>query len=124
MFTYRDLSSGQMSRDMTLYVDADGRAYHIYSSEENLTLQIACLTDDYTDYTGRYVRVAPAGHNEAPALFRHKGKYYMITCSHSSESRIRFRFSGNRLAFGRSERIKVYGPVGVSLTAIPVRAAL
>lgn len=79
MFTYRDLSSGQMSRDMTLYVDADGRAYHIYSSEENLTLQIACLTDDYTDYTGRYVRVAPAGHNEAPALFHHNGKYYMIT---------------------------------------------
>ena len=79
MFTYRDLRSGQMSRDMTLYVDADGRAYHIYSSEENLTLQIACLTDDYTDYTGRYVRVAPAGHNEAPALFHHNGKYYMIT---------------------------------------------
>lgn len=77
--TYRDLERGQMSRDMTLYCDTDGRAYHIYSSEENLTLQIALLTDDFTDYTGRYIRVAPAGHNEAPALFRHKGKYYMIT---------------------------------------------
>ncbi len=77
--TYRDLEQGQMSRDMTLYRDIDGRAYHIYSSEENLTLQIALLTDDYTDYSGRYIRVAPAGHNEAPALFRHGGKYYMIT---------------------------------------------
>ena len=30
----RDLDGGQMSRDMTLYVDEDGKAYHIYSSEE------------------------------------------------------------------------------------------
>lgn len=26
---------------MTLFVDDDGKAYHIYSSEDNLTLQIA-----------------------------------------------------------------------------------
>lgn len=32
----RDLDGGQMSRDMTLYVDEDGKAYHIYSSEETL----------------------------------------------------------------------------------------
>ncbi len=41
LFTKRDLKDGQMSRDMTIYVDDDGKAYHIYSSEENLTLQIA-----------------------------------------------------------------------------------
>ena len=41
LFVKRDLEGGQMSRDMTLYVDDDGIAYHIYSSEENLTLQIA-----------------------------------------------------------------------------------
>ena len=49
LFVKRDLEGGQMSRDMTLYVDDDGIAYHIYSSEENLTLQIAQLTDDYQD---------------------------------------------------------------------------
>ena len=75
----RDLEGGQMSRDMTVYVDDDGKAYHIYSSEENLTLQIAELTDDYTAHTGRYVRVAPGGHNEAPAIFKHNGTYWMIT---------------------------------------------
>ncbi len=50
LFVKRDLEGGQMSRDMTLYVDDDGIAYHIYSSEENLTLQIAELTDDYLSH--------------------------------------------------------------------------
>jgi len=75
----RDFDSGQMSRDMTLFVDDDGKAYHVFSSEENLTLHIAELTDDYLHHTGRYTRVAPAGHNEAPALFKHNGTYWMIT---------------------------------------------
>ena len=75
----RDFPKGQMSRDMTLYVDDDGKAYHIFSSEENLTLHIAELTADYLHHTGRYTRVAPAGHNEAPAIFKHDGTYWMIT---------------------------------------------
>jgi hypothetical protein len=79
LFVRRDFESGQMSRDMTLYVDDDGKAYHIYSSEENLTLQIAELTEDYLNYSGKYVRVAPGGHNEAPAIFKKDGKYFMIT---------------------------------------------
>lgn len=70
---------GQMARDMTLFVDDNGTAYHIYSSEENLTLHIAELTDDYLAHTGRYVRVAPGDMNEAPALFKHRGRYWMIT---------------------------------------------
>ena len=79
MFVRRDLESGQMSRDMTLYVDDDGKAYHIYASEENLTLHIAELTDDYLNYTGRYICVEPGGHNEAPAIFKKDGTYWMIT---------------------------------------------
>ncbi len=79
LFVRRDRAGGQMSRDMTLFVDDDGKAYHIYASEENLTLQIAELTDDYLDYTGRYVRVDPTGQNEAPALFKKDGRYYLIT---------------------------------------------
>ncbi|MFT4202647.1 MAG: glycoside hydrolase family 43 protein [Chitinophagaceae bacterium] len=79
LFVRRDLAGGQMCRDMTLFVDDDGKAYHIYSSEDNLTLQIAALSDDYLNYTGQYVRVAPGGHNEAPTLFKKDGKYYMIT---------------------------------------------
>ena len=76
----RTLPAGQMARDQTIFVDpCDGRAYHIYSSEDNLTLQIAELTPDFTAHTGRYTRVAPCGHNEAPAIFRHGDTYWMIT---------------------------------------------
>ena len=74
-----DFETGQMSRDMTLYVDDDGKAYHIYAAEENLTLNIAELSDDYLSHSGRYIRVAPAGHNEAPAIFKRNGTYWMIT---------------------------------------------
>ena len=75
----RDFGTGQMSRDMTLFVDDDGKAYHIFSSEENYTLQIAELTADYLHHTGRYTRMAPGGHNEAPAIFKKDGTYWMIT---------------------------------------------
>ena len=75
----RDLPGGQMSRDMTVFIDDDGTAYHIHSAEENLTLNIAELTPDYLDYTGRYIRLAPGGHNEAPTIFKRNGVYWMIT---------------------------------------------
>lgn len=74
----RDLQGGQMARDMTLFVDDDGKAYHIYASEENQTLQIAELTDDYTAHTGRYVRAFVGRSMEAPAMFKHDGKYYLM----------------------------------------------
>lgn len=79
LFYKRDFAGGQMARDMTLFVDDDGKAYHIYSSEENLTLNIAELSDDYLSHSGKYVRIAPAGHNEAPAIFKRNGTYWMIT---------------------------------------------
>lgn len=79
LYVKRDFRRGQMSRDMTLFVDDDGKAYHIFSSEENLTLHIAELTADYLHHTGRYIFMAPAGHNEAPAIFKHDGTYWMIT---------------------------------------------
>lgn len=79
LFVRRDFEGGQMARDMTLYVDDDGTAYHIYSAEENLTLNIAELSDDYQGFTGKYVTLAPAGHNEAPAIFKQDGWYYLIT---------------------------------------------
>ena len=79
MFLQRDLGEGQMARDQTVYVDDDGKAYHIFSSEDNLTLHIAELTDDYTEHTGRYWRMAPCGQNEAPAIFKKDDTYWMIT---------------------------------------------
>jgi beta-xylosidase len=72
------MPGGQMARDMTVFVDDDGKAYHVFSSEENFTLDIAELTDDYTSHTGKFVRVYIGHQTEAPALFKHHGIYYMI----------------------------------------------
>ncbi len=79
LFLRRDFEKGQMARDMTVFVDDDGKAYHVHSSEENYTLHISELTDDYTGFTGRYVRILPGDSNEAPALFKKDGRYYMIS---------------------------------------------
>ncbi len=75
----RDFKGGQMARDMNLFVEDDGTAYHIHASEENATLHISRLSDDYLSFSGQWVRALPGGHNEAPAVFKWKGKYYMIS---------------------------------------------
>ena len=42
-------------------------------------MQIAELTDDYLNHSGKYIRIFPGGHNEAPAIFKKDGIYWMIT---------------------------------------------
>ena len=75
----RDFEGGQMARDMNLFVDDDGTAYHIYSSEENSTTHISQLTEDYTGYSGKYARFFQNRYMEAPAIFKTSyGKYYFI----------------------------------------------
>lgn len=74
----RDHECGQMARDMNLFVDEDGKAYHIYSSEENSTLHISQLSDDYTSYSGKYARFFAGRFMEAPAMFKRNGNYYLI----------------------------------------------
>ena len=63
----------------TVYVDDNDKAYLIHASEDNLTLHISELTADYLDFTEKWTKVASAGHNEAPAVFKKAGVYYMIT---------------------------------------------
>jgi len=75
----RDFATGQMSRDLTLFVDDDGKAYQLYASEENKTLHISQLSDDFLRPAGKFVRIFPGDSNEAPALFKHDGYYYLIT---------------------------------------------
>lgn len=75
----RDFETGQMSRDMNLFVDDNEQAYHITASEENQTLLISKLSDDYLSMTDDYVRVFPGETNEAPAIFKKDGKYFMFS---------------------------------------------
>jgi hypothetical protein len=75
----RDFETGQMARDSTLFVDTDGQAYHLYASEENHTLHISRLSDDFLKPAGQYARMKVYGDDEAPAIFKHKERYYVIT---------------------------------------------
>ena len=68
-----------MSRDQTVFVDDNGKAYQFYSSENNATLYISELTDDYLKPTGRYTRNFVKQSREAPAVFKYNGKYYMLS---------------------------------------------
>jgi beta-galactosidase len=70
--------NGNMSRDMTIFVDDNGSAYEIYSSRENYDLRIVRLTDDYLNVTTKDSLLF-AKHREAPAIFKYQKKYYLIT---------------------------------------------
>jgi hypothetical protein len=71
--------NGGMSRDQTIFVDEDERAYQICSSEDNATLYINLLTDDYLRPSGRYTRNFEQKYREAPAVCKHQGRYYLLT---------------------------------------------
>ena len=70
--------NGQMSRDMTLFVDEDGVAWQVRSSEGNATLHLARLTPDYLDCQPDFVRALDHTYAEAPALIFHDGWYHLI----------------------------------------------
>lgn len=77
-----------MARDMTVFLDDDGTAYIIYSSEENYSLFISRLDADFTALATApdeavkgvdFIRPYIGAHREAPALFKRAGTYYLIT---------------------------------------------
>ena len=79
-FTYIESvrPEGQDSRDQTMFVDDDGKAYRIYSSENNDTTYISRLTDDWLKHSGKFVRVFEKRRMEAAVVFKRGGKYYFL----------------------------------------------
>lgn len=75
----RDLPGGQMSRDQTLFTDDDGTVYQVRASEENATLHVSQLSDDGLRTAGRWARAMPGRFHEAPAMFKHDQRYWLIT---------------------------------------------
>lgn len=69
---------GEMSRDMTLFKDDDGKAYLITTSENNQTQHVSQLTDDYLDTTGHYMRILAHKALEGEAIFKANGHYFYI----------------------------------------------
>lgn len=77
-----------MARDMNLFVDDDGTGYIIYSSEGNGTMYISKLDDDYTGLATPadeavegvdYNRIFVGWSREAPAIFKHDERYFLLT---------------------------------------------
>lgn len=91
--------NGAMARDMTLFKDDDGRAYHLYSSEDNRTLYISLLSDDYLSPSGVYTRNFVDMWREAPAVFKRNGKYYIISsgCSGWSPNQAQYAIADSIL---------------------------
>jgi hypothetical protein len=71
--------NGSMARDMTIFQDDDGKAYHFFSSENNATMHVCLLSDDYLTHTKRETRILIDQSREAPAVFKYHGKYYLIS---------------------------------------------
>jgi hypothetical protein len=71
--------NGNMSRDMTLFKDEDDKAYLIYTSENNKTMHICLLNDDYLSPSASEIRTLRNANREAPAMFKFQTKYYLIT---------------------------------------------
>jgi len=75
----KDYYNGQMSRDMNIFKDDNGKGYLISSAENNKTIEISEMNDDYTDITGRYSRILVGRIREAPVLFKRNNIYYLFT---------------------------------------------
>lgn len=96
---------GQDSRDMTLFVDDDGKAYLVHSSESNSTLHIDELTDDYLDFTGRWWRAAEKDWTEAPAICKKDGWYYLVGSGCTGWAPNKARYYRARAITGPWERL-------------------
>lgn len=99
MFIESTNPNGQQSRDMTVFKDDDGKAYLIYSSENNNTMQVCLLSLDYLKPTTTYKRIFVDERREAPAMFKHDDKYFLITsaCTGWSANAAQYAVAANPL---------------------------
>jgi hypothetical protein len=70
---------GYMSRDCNLFVDSDGSAYFISSSNENMDLMLYKLTPDYRHIERLVTRLFAGAQREAPCLFKRGNYYFLLT---------------------------------------------
>jgi len=80
-FVYKgsERPNGNMARDMTIFQDDDGKAWHFYSSEDNATMHICLLSDDYLSNTPLEKRILIGQSREAPAVCKAGGRYNPCT---------------------------------------------
>lgn len=109
-----------MARDMGTYIDYNEEdediAYAIYSSEENQYMYISRLDDTFTtwavpqdkakdgvDFKSRILGERKS--REAPAIFRHKGYYYLMTSGCTGWAPNAATFHRSSMLFGPYEEV-------------------
>ncbi|MGV9268339.1 RICIN domain-containing protein [Kitasatospora sp. NPDC003701] len=70
---------GEMSRDITTFVDDDGTGYMISAANENRDLHVYRLTPDYTGIDAQVQSLWNGWSREAPAMFKRNGVYFLLT---------------------------------------------
>jgi len=70
---------GHMSRDCTLFVDDDDKAYFISAARGNADLHIYRLADDYLSIDKHVRTLWPGQYREAPTVVKKSGIYFMIS---------------------------------------------
>jgi hypothetical protein len=70
---------GYMSRDCTLFVDADDTGYFISAANENADLHVYRLTNNYLAIESLVVKLWVGQKREAPAMFKRNGYYFLLT---------------------------------------------
>ncbi|MFE2560565.1 RICIN domain-containing protein [Streptomyces sp. NPDC059352] len=70
---------GHMSRDITAFVDTDGKGYMISAANENADLHVYRLTSDYTGIATQVQKLWAGKSREAPAMFKRNGVYFLLT---------------------------------------------
>ncbi len=64
------------SRDQTLFVDSDGKAYHFGSTDMNTNMNVAQLRHDFLEPSGNETKILKGQKCEAPAIFKVGDTYY------------------------------------------------
>ena len=64
------------SRDQTLFVDTDGKAYHFCSTEMNTNMNIAIQRHEYLEPTPTETKILKGLKYEAPAIFKVGDMYF------------------------------------------------
>jgi len=87
--------AGYMSRDCNLFVDTDGKAYFISSSNENMDLHLYRLTFDYRNIDTLVTKLFVGSQREAPCLIKRNNYYYLITsgCTGWSPNQAKYSYS-------------------------------
>ncbi|MCD8318880.1 MAG: family 43 glycosylhydrolase [Paraprevotella sp.] len=68
--------NGHDSRDQTLFVDSDGKAYHICSTDMNTNTNVAALRDDFLEPESTEQTVLKGQKCEAATVFKWQNRYY------------------------------------------------